>query len=80
MGITILPLSVSFGEDEYLDGINLNSKDFFMMLENSKEFPHTSQLSSEKYKNVFQEAVKKVMKLSVSHYLANFQDLTPMLY
>ncbi|MCF0258809.1 MAG: DegV family protein [Erysipelotrichaceae bacterium] len=41
--ITCIPLKVRFGLDEYLDGVNLTHEEFYDKLENSGEFPQTSQ-------------------------------------
>ncbi len=52
LGITIVPLTVFFGEEAYLDGIELNSTEFFRKLQTSKALPRTSQPSP----GAFQEA------------------------
>ncbi len=43
--ITVLPLRVNFGEQSYLDGIELTSKEFFEKLASAKQLPSTSQIS-----------------------------------
>ncbi|TMD78419.1 MAG: DegV family protein [Chloroflexi bacterium] len=52
LGITIIPLTVFFGEDTYLDGTELDNVGFYTKLQESKVFPRTSQPSP----TVFQEA------------------------
>ncbi len=52
LGITIIPLTVSFGEDAYLDGTELDNVGFYKKLQESKVFPRTSQPSP----TIFQEA------------------------
>jgi len=52
LGITIIPLTVFFGEDAYLDGIELDNAGFYTKLQESEVFPRTSQPSP----TVFQEA------------------------
>ena len=38
-----IPLTVTFGEEEYLDGINLSHQEFYEKLIENDELPHTSQ-------------------------------------
>jgi DegV family protein with EDD domain len=52
LGITVIPLTVFFGEDAYLDGIELDDAGFYTKLQECKVFPCTSQPSP----TVFQEA------------------------
>ena len=53
LGITVLPLGVSFGTEEYQDGVNLSTDEFYAKLSASKELPHTSQPSREVLKELF---------------------------
>lgn len=55
--VTILPLKITFGETQYLDGINLTQEEFFEKLIETDELPKTSQLSPFDYEKVFQETV-----------------------
>lgn len=43
LGITVVPLTVSFGDKDYLDGIELDNATFYQMLQSSKAVPRTSQ-------------------------------------
>ena len=43
LGIDIVPLTVSFGEDQYLDRVEINKKDFFDKLRKCDSLPTTSQ-------------------------------------
>ncbi len=52
LGITIVPLTVFFGEDAFLDGVELDSAGFFQKLQTSKALPKTSQPAP----GAFQEA------------------------
>ena len=47
--ITSIPLSVSFGEKNYLDGVDLDKEKFYELLKTEKEFPKTSQPSPEAF-------------------------------
>ena len=44
MGIIHIPMSVSFGEDQYLDGVELKPKQFYEMLIESDALPKTAQI------------------------------------
>lgn len=56
--LTILPLSIFFGETEYLDGVNLSKREFYEKLITSDELPKTSLVSP----FAFTEALEKAEK------------------
>ena len=56
--ITVVPLNVHFGEETFLDGIDLNSAEFFDKLSSSDIHPQTSQPSVGR----FVETYKKLLK------------------
>ena len=58
MGITVLPLGISFNEEEFLDDINISIDEFYERLTTSKVFPKTSQLSMELLEQTYSEAKK----------------------
>ena len=53
--VKIVPLIVSFGDREYLDGIDLSRDDFYRELETGKLMPKTSQPSPASFGKVFEE-------------------------
>ena len=53
MGVTVLPMIVSFGEEEYLDGVNLTPEQFYEKLIESDELPKTSQISPFRFEEAF---------------------------
>ncbi|MCR5403990.1 MAG: DegV family protein [Butyrivibrio sp.] len=55
-GITVLPLKVRFGEEEFLDGVTLVGKDFYRKLVETDEVPKTSQISPYEYSEEFRKA------------------------
>lgn len=57
MGITVLPLTIRFGNKEYTDGITLTNEEFYYQLVHSNEFPKTSQISPFTYEEVFRKAI-----------------------
>ncbi len=56
--ITVIPLKVRFGEEEFLDGVTLTGPDFYKKLVETDEIPKTSQISPYEYAQYFEEADK----------------------
>ena len=54
--IKVLPLTVRFGEEEYLDGVTLSSHDFYKKLIETDKLPKTTQISPYAYAREFAEA------------------------
>ncbi len=54
----IIPLSVFFGDTEYLDGVDMSKDEFYDKLVESKELPHTSQASPDTFARVYEEVKK----------------------
>ncbi|MCR4756065.1 MAG: DegV family protein [Lachnospiraceae bacterium] len=59
--VMIVPLTVSFGEKEYLDGIELSRDEFYKKLESGDVMPKTSQASPATFEKVYQEVRNKGM-------------------
>lgn len=59
MNITSIPLSVTFGEDEYQENINLSKDLFYKLLKTDKAFPLTSQPAPYAYVDAFEDAMSK---------------------
>jgi DegV family protein with EDD domain len=57
--IKVVPLSVNFGDDSYLDGIEISNKEFYDRLRNSDKLPTTSQVSPGEFVEVFNEILDK---------------------
>lgn len=55
--VKALPLSVRFGDTEYLDGVNLTAEGFYQKLADSKENPTTSQVTPYAFSEAFEEAI-----------------------
>ncbi len=54
--LTVLPMKITFDEEEYLDGVNLSHEEFYEKLVESDALPTTSQIPPYE----FEEAIKKV--------------------
>lgn len=72
MGITMIPMEVRFGEEEYLDGINLSHRKFFEKLIESDELPKTSQINSYSFEECFKSISKDddILVITVSSKLS----------
>lgn len=55
LGITVIPLTFSFGDDEYLDGVTMSSGEFYERMAREEELPKTSQISPYRYSEVFEK-------------------------
>lgn len=57
LGITVVPLNVQFGEDTFLDGIDMHPDEFFQRLATEKQLPTTSQPSPGKFIEAYKPLV-----------------------
>lgn len=57
--ISVIPLFVNLGENEFLDGINIKPSDIFSYVAKTKTLPKTAARSIEEYKEFFTEALKE---------------------
>lgn len=55
--IKIVPLKISFGEAEYIDGVDLSYSDFYNKLSQVTELPRTSQVTPPAFVEAFQKAL-----------------------
>lgn len=55
-GIICIPMSVTFGDMTYLDGVDISKEEFFERLQDGEEFPKTSQPSPTSFLECFNEA------------------------
>ena len=53
LGLGFLPIEVRFGDEEYFDGVDLTAETFFDKLENSSDFPKTSQINPFRFEEYF---------------------------
>lgn len=57
-GIIMLPIVITFGDKEYLDGVDLLPEQFYEKLIESDELPKTSQISPFRFEEAFEEYTK----------------------
>lgn len=74
LGITIVPLTVFFGEEAYQDGVELDNASFYKKLATSKDLPRTSQPSpaafQEAYTRLIQEGADAILSIHLSSKLS----------
>ena len=74
LGITIVPLTVFFGDEAYLDGIELDNAAFYQKLRTSKVTPRTSQPSPaaflEAFTNLINDGADGIIAVLVSAKLS----------
>ena len=56
LGVTCIPLRVAFGDQEYLENVDLGKERFYELLLGSEEFPKTSQASPAVLTELFEKA------------------------
>ena len=56
--MTVLPLTVTFGDTQYLDGVTLSAKEFYEKLIESDELPTTSQVAPYDFEKAIREALE----------------------
>ena len=76
----IIPLSVRFGDQEYIDGITITHQKFYEMLVESDQLPTTSQPTPDAFAQEYQKCVdagKKAVVLTISSELSGtYQSAT----
>ncbi len=73
LGISLIPMKVRFGDEEYSDGINLTHKKFFEKLIESAELPQTSQINEYSWGEKFKELTadgSEVIAITISSKLS----------
>ena len=70
---TVVPLTVSFGEKDYIDGVTLSKQEFYQKLISGPELPKTSQATPAVFAEVFkklQEEGDEAVVITVSSRLS----------
>ena len=71
--VEVVPLTIRFGQEEYVDGVTIDSKTFYEKLIESDVLPTTSQASPFAFAEVFEKAVadgSQVVCITVSSKLS----------
>ena len=73
LGVTHLPMTVSFGEETYRDAVDISHRDFFEKLAASKELPTTSQIPPVVFEETYEKLVAEgyeVVAITISSKLS----------
>lgn len=74
LGIAVVPLRVFFGDDSYLDGVELDNAGFYEKLAVSKDLPTTSQPApatfQETYQRLIDEGAEAILSIHLSAKLS----------
>lgn len=71
LGITIVPLTVFFGGEAYLDNVELDNASFYSKLQTSKELPRTSQPSPASFQATFTRLIEEGADGIISVHLSS---------
>ena len=80
--VTVVPLHVRFGTEEYLDGVNLTHREFYEKLIENDELPTTSQVAPFAFEEQYEkarEAGEQVIALLRASCFSEHDDF-PALY
>jgi len=59
LGITMLPMTITFGKEDYMDGVNLLPKEFYeKLIENKSLLPKTSQVNAFRFEEEYERITK----------------------
>ena len=59
LGMIHLPLTVRFGDEEYLDGVDISHREFYEKLIESDTLPKTSQVTPSRFAEVYENVVSQ---------------------
>lgn len=71
--VAVVPLTIRFGEREYIDGVSIDSRKFYEMLVECDQLPTTSQASPFAFRDVYEktlEQAEQVVVITVSSKLS----------
>lgn len=73
LGVTLAPMQVRFGKEEFFDGVNLSHREFFEKLIESDELPQTSQINEFRFEEYFKKLTEngdEVIAITISSKLS----------
>ena len=73
LGISVLPITVRFGDQEFRDGIDITPPEFFRRLREADELPSTSQPSAGEFGEVYRElsrSADSIVSIHISEELS----------
>nr|WP_320117264.1 DegV family protein [uncultured Marinifilum sp.] len=70
--INVMPLHLSFGDSQYLDGLSIKAKQFYEQMEKSKFFPKTSQINEYSFVNIYTQMAQNYDAIISIHLTKEF--------
>jgi DegV family protein with EDD domain len=69
LGITVVPLTITFGAESFRDGIDLTADEFYTRLQSNKQLPTTSQPPPALFQHAYQHLASRgeVVSVHLSH-------------
>jgi len=69
LGITVVPLTITFGAESYRDGVDLSADEFYARLQSAKQLPQTSQPPPALFQHAYQHLTSRgeVVSVHLSH-------------
>lgn len=61
--IEVLPLLINFGEESYLDGVEINTKEMLDKIEKENVLPTTAQITPNRFEDVFKKYLEQGYKI-----------------
>ena len=71
LGVTLVPLTVSFGDEEFLDIVELDSASFYDKLQKTKDLPRTSQPSPASFQAAYARLIEEGADGIISVHLSS---------
>jgi len=77
LDITVIPIPVHFGNEVYLDGVDISTEEFYQKLETSKVFPKTAIPAPGDFVRAYDKVAEKadeILVISLSSKLSGFYN------
>jgi DegV family protein with EDD domain len=71
--VEVVPLNIQIGDNDYLDGVDINKEEFYQIMAGSDQLPKTSQPSPQHFYDTFKKHIdegKTVISLSIAASLS----------
>ncbi|BEO96822.1 DegV family protein [Fusobacterium nucleatum] len=79
LDVTVIPIRLKIGENNYKDGVNLSKKEFWYKLTTEKIMPKTAQPSPAEfrdyYEELFNKGYEKIISLHISSKMSGTQQV-----
>jgi DegV family protein with EDD domain len=70
--INMVPISISFGENHYLDKITIQPEQFYSLLDESPDFPKTAQINEQTFVNLYSQLATHYDSIIAVHLTSRF--------